>query len=566
MNRLPPLFDVNASFGKPCMADAEMPSVRDRLNSMNRLGVSRALIWNTESTQHHSLACNRAMLDEIRNTPGAAGRILPALTVSNLLLYEQDGLAALTEQFKAMPCRALRFTNVMGRLTLMQLEPVVRRLRRFKPFLVLRHDQASVPDLLEFAGEFPDVPVILTEVMWGPCVTVFDLMRRRRNILCDTSWLHTFGAIELIVKHFGADRLVFGTGYQSHNGAAIGALARANITEAQRRLIAHGNLDRLTGLPATPSVPWRWTANTLWPRFLSGKPIGADVVDAHGHLGPSAGYVLECQEEGVQLQAGLKAMDALGIRTMLLSGMQAIMGAPMEGNDLIESVLRPYAGRISAYVSFNPIHAEALLPRLDAYFAGPVFKGFKTLCAYWQVPITDKRFRPMWDYASRHRLPVLCHTWDDPFDSPAMFKDLVRRYPRVPFLLGHSGGGTAGRLEAEDLACRHRNVHLETCGSFCTPRTWEQTLRRVPARQVVFGTDGFVHGLEWELGRMLSLDLPDPVLLPILGGNMRRILASRRGTGSGLLNAAASGKPRSTPAATAGKRGTPLSPSKVSTR
>ena len=129
---------------------------------------------------------------------------------------------------------------------------------------------------------------------WGPCVTVFDLMRRRRNILLDSSWLHSAGAIEIVVKHFGADRLVFGTGWRSHNGAAIAALARARISDEERQKIAHGNLDRLTGLAGEPmpaAAPWM--GNTLWPRFVEGEPLDVDVVDAHGHLGPSGGYVLE---------------------------------------------------------------------------------------------------------------------------------------------------------------------------------------------------------------------------------------------------------------------------------
>ncbi len=524
---VPALFDVNASFGKPCAGEAEFPCIQDRLDTMDRLGISRALVWNTESLQNHALSSNQALIEEIRSTPGAAGRILPALTVSNLMTYERDGLASLVGQLKAMPCRALRFTNVMGRLTLMQLEPVMRQLRALKPVIILKHDQASVADILEFTAAFPGVSLVLTEVMWGPCVTVFDLMRRRKNVLCDTSWLHSFGAIELVVKHFGADRLIFGTGFKSHNGAAIAALARAQLTAAQRRLIAHGNLDRLTGLAATPPAASRPMANTLWPRFLEGKPLAVDVVDAHGHLGPSAGYVLEDQEERAQLQAGLKAMDRVGISTLLVSGMQAIMGAPVEGNALMEDILRPHAGRVWGYVGFNPLYADALVPKLDAYFAGPVFKGFKTLCGYWQVAITDKRFTPMWEYAQRHRLPVLSHTWDDTYNSPAMFKGLVKRYPRVPFLLGHSGGGTRGRLEAEALAQEHRNVYLEWCGSFCTPITWDETLRKVDPRQVVFGTDAMAHSFDWELGRLLSLDVPDDVLLPILGGNMRRILAMR---------------------------------------
>jgi predicted TIM-barrel fold metal-dependent hydrolase len=529
MKTLPVLFDANASFGKPSSGKAEFPSIQDRLDTMDRLGISRSLVWNVESVQNQALSSNQKLLDEIQRTPGASGRIFPALTVSNLMIYESDGLASLVKQMKAMPCRALRFTTVFGRLTLMQLEPVIRSIRKLKPFIILGYDQASVADILEFTAEFPDVSLILTQVFWSAEVTVFDLLRRRSNILIDISYLHTFQAIELLVKHFGADRLVFGTGLKSHNGAAIGALARADITEAQRKKIAHGNLDRLTGLKsANLPLPSPWKANTLWPRFLEGKPLGIDVVDAHGHLGPSAGYVLEAQEERQQLKACLHAMDAIGIQTFILSGMQALMGSPVEGNDLIESLLRPHADRIVGYLAFNPFYASELTPKFDAYFKGPVFKGFKTLCSYWRVDITDPRFEPMWAYANRHHLPVLNHTWDGGYNNPAMFKDLVKRYPNVSFLLGHSGGGDQGRQEAEALAQKHSNVYLEWCGSFCSTVLWEDTLRRVNPRQVVFGTDAMAHGFEWELARLLSLNVPDSILKPILGGNMRRILALRK--------------------------------------
>jgi predicted TIM-barrel fold metal-dependent hydrolase len=279
---------------------------------------------------------------------------------------------------------------------------------------------------------------------------------------------------------------------------------------------------------AHQTPPSRWKANTLWPRFLEGKPLGVDVVDAHGHLGPSGGYILEAQEERQQLKACLQSMDAIGIQTFILSGMQALMGSPVEGNDLIETILRPYSDRIVGYLAFNPFYASELTPRFDAYFKGPVFKGFKTLCSYWRVDITDPRFEPMWAYANRHHLPVLNHTWDGGFNGPAMFKDLVKRYPNISFLLGHSGGGDQGREEAEALAQKHSNVYLEWCGSFCSTVLWEDTLKRVNPRQVVFGTDAMVHGFEWELARLLSLDIPDSVLKPILGGNMRRILAQRK--------------------------------------
>ena len=529
MSKVPVLFDVNGSFGKKSTGQTDFPAIRDRLEHMNRLGINRSLVWNVESFQGHALSCNSRLIEEIQKTPGAEGRVIPALAVSALMCYEQDGVETLIRQMKSMGTRALRFTNVFSRLTLCQLEPVMRKIQRLKPFIVMRHDQASVPDILEFTAMFPEIPLVLTEVMWGPCVVVFDLMRRRKNIMVDNSWLHSGGAIEIVVKHFGADRLLFGTGHKSHNGAAIAALARADITDAQRQLIAYGNLNRLAGVKGTTKGNIsQSTGNTLWTRFLEGKPLGVDVVDAHVHIGPSGGYVLEAQEEGAQIAAALKAMKSIGIKTMIVSGLQALMGGPVEGNDLLESALRPHAKQFAGYVAFNPFYADELLAQLDRYFSGQVFLGFKTLCGYWGVTIDDKRFNPMWAYANRHHLPVLNHTWEGQHNSPAMLKDVVKRYPHVQFLLGHSGGGDAGRREAEELACKNRNVYLEWCGSFCSSMTWEETLRKVDYRQIVFGTDAMAHEINWELGRLLSLDVPEKTLAAILGGNMRRVLAMRK--------------------------------------
>ena len=522
-------FDVNGSCGKRARGDSDYPTLQDRLDFMNRFGIARSLVWNVEAEQNHAGAANQALVEWIRHTPGARGRIWPAFSVSGLMTYENRGIETLSALMKAEGARALRFANTLGLLSLRQLAPVMMGIREQNPFLVMGHDQAGVDDILDFTARFPDIPLILTNVGWGVCIKVFDLMRQRKNILLDHSWLHTCGAIELVVQHFGADRIVFGTGYPSQNGAALAALARAGISEDQRDQIACGNLERLTGLPPCVPVPVRAaTGNTLWPRFLEGRPVGVDTVDAHGHLGPSGGYVLEAQAEDEQAALAIRMMKAAGIETMMISGLQSLMGGPVSGNDLLEKVLKPHAGRLLGYVAFNPFYADELVPELDRYFAGSIFVGFKTLCDYWNVPITDSRFTPMWEYAQRHRLPVLSHTWDGRYDSPAQFKDLVRQYPDVSFLLGHSGGGERGRVEAVDLARNNPNVFLEWCGSFCCRTPWEKTLREVGAEQVVFGTDAMAHDIHWELGRLLSLDVPDEVLVPILGTNMRRILAMRR--------------------------------------
>ncbi|MFA5204669.1 MAG: amidohydrolase family protein [Lentisphaeria bacterium] len=529
MNTTPVLIDVNAVVGNSATGASEFPEIGDRLAFMDRLGISRALAWNTEARQNHALSSNQSLIDDIARTPEAKGRIIPALAVSGLMQYERNGIQTLKRQMIAGGTRALRFANVFGRLTLGQLEPVIRGVASLKPFIIMRHDESKVEDILEFTALFPDIPVVLTEVMWGPCIIVFDLMRRRKNILVDNSWLHSYGAVELVVEQFGAERLVFGTGYKSHGGAAIAQLARAELTDKDRQLVMHGNLERLLGLkgaakaaPVRPAKP----AASLWGRCLAGKTLGVDMIDAHFHLGPSGGYVLKDQEERSQVKPALQAMDALGMRTVLVSGFQAILGEPVAGNDLLEQVLLPHADRFKGYLGFNPFYADALVSQFDRYFSGPFFVGFKTLCSYWGVKTNDPRFRPMWAYANRHRLPILNHTWGK--EDILLLREVVKKYPHAHFLLGHAGGTDDGREEAEALAQKNPNVYLEWCGSFCTPASWEKTLQRVSPRQVVFGTDAMAHDIHWELGRLLSLDVPDKILIPILGQNLRRLLAARR--------------------------------------
>lgn len=527
-NKVPVLFDVNGSFGREAAGANDCPGMADRLAHLNRLGISRSLVWNVECSQNHALSSNDHTLAAIAGTGGARGRIYPALTVSGLMLYERDGVKTLKRQMEAGQTRALKFYNVFGRLSLSQISPVISFVRGLKPFVLLKDGAAPQDDILDFTARFPEVPVVITDVMWGSAIIAFDLMRQRKNIMLDISWFHTWDGIELAVSHFGAKRILFGTGYRCHNGAAIAALARAQIGESDRRLIAHGNLDRLMGMKTTAPVSAAGTDHVFWRRCLAGEQLGADCIDAHGHLGPSAGYVLEIQDEDGQIAAGKKVMDSLGMKLMVLSGLQALLGDPLFGNDLLAAKLRGHASHFAAYVVFNPFYADELVRHFESYFRNPLFVGFKTLCSYWKTPITDKRFEPMWRYANRHHLPVLNHSWGSDFDSPVMFDALAKKYPNVSFLLGHGGGSDKGRAEAEEMGKKHANVYLEWCGSFCTPRSWNDTLAIVGPRKVVFGTDAMAHGIYWELGRLLSLDVPDSVIRPILGENMRRILASRR--------------------------------------
>jgi predicted TIM-barrel fold metal-dependent hydrolase len=524
------LLDANGRFGCSASCPPDYPAAADLLAQLDRLGVSRSVVWDVESRDSNCPMSNHRLLDEIEKTPGAQGRLIPSFTISPTMIYERGALADLKKSMQEHKTRALRFTRGFTSFTLRQIEPMIQEIKSLKPVLFLHHGETDAVDILDFAEKFPEVSLILMEVGWSRYISVFDLMRQRKNILIETSWLHTWEAIEIIIEEFGAKRVIFGLGGKAHNGASIAAVSRATISDKDRELIAHGNLERLLGLKAVASTDHQTPGiqNKLWKRLLKNEKIDEELIDAHVHLGPGGMFVLREQTMKGQIVQGLEAMKNLGIKTMIVSGMQALMGDPVKGNLELEEALRPYGEQYKGYFVFNPYYEKELLEIMDSCFSRNVFVGFKISCDYWHVPVTDTRFNSMWDYANRHCLPILIHTWDGPFDSPALLTEIVKKYPDASFLLGHAGGGDAGRHEAEVIAEKNKNVYLEWCGTFCSSVPFEETLAKVGPHKVVFGTDGVCHSLIWELGRLLSLNVTEEAILPILGANMRKILERRK--------------------------------------
>ena len=527
------LFDANGSFGSGAKARPDLETPADLLAHMDRLGIARALVWHVAARDLNPTWGNRRLGQAIQATDGAEERLTPTYTIAPTMLYEPGAMEDLVGAMSSGQVRALWVFPGALRHNLDQVEPVIREVVQFRPVLFVEgRDSPDAHEFLALAERFRDVPMVYMQGMWGQLVTILDLMRRRENILTDTSWLHTPETIELIVKEFGAERALFSTGPKAHNGASIAALAYAEIGETERQLIAHGNLERLLGLGATePDMVRRMkdagSPGDSWMKFLAGEPVDADIIDAHAHLGPSGIAVVRRREMDEHIAYALQRMDRLNIRMTIASGMRALFSDPVEGNKELEASVRPYVDRFRGYLAFNPFYDRAMVPRFDEFFSGEFFVGFKVLCDYWRVPLTDPRFEPVWEYANLHRLPILLHTWEGAYNSPALLKEIVKDYPRAMFLLGHSGGGNAGRREAEELALSNDNVYLEFCGSFTSDIPWEETIARVGSTRVLFGTDETFHDPAWELGRLLSLGVPWETLLPILGRNTRRILAAR---------------------------------------
>ncbi|MCE5345176.1 MAG: amidohydrolase family protein [Bacteroidales bacterium] len=538
VTNLPPLFDCNKYIGPGFPQRPDFPRAADLLVHMNRLGIDRAVAWHTSARDLHPMAGNEQLIMEI-DAACAHDRIIPSFIIAPSMIDDPGVMDHFLDLVKTHHIHCFHFFPKKFGWSLQDISPVIKSVLPFKPVLFLDSFEniSKENGVLNFSEQFPQVSIIFTNAMWPHYKRLYELMEARPNIFVDISLLHTYRTIEYIIQRFGVERLIFGAGYKSNNGASIASLVHSEISPEHEQLIAHGNLERLLEIESPLSGSRPVEGDRLWHRLLRRERLGPEIIDAHTHH--SHGTMNWDDHDRLDFDGyvnhALRSMDSMGVRTMIVAEYELYPPDLTGGMTFFEKHLGSHGDRFRGYfcaLAFKAEYSEKMIPRLDEYFSRPYYVGFKMHNDHWSIPVTDPCFVPMWEYANAHRLPILLHTWEGNYNAPKMLKDIAPRYPDATIILGHSSSGD--RPDAEKLAQENPNVYLEWCGSFCNPADWCETLERLGNRRLVYGSDGVTwenqwgHSPAWEMGRLLSLNVPDETLLPILGDNMRGILSWRR--------------------------------------
>jgi hypothetical protein len=106
----------------------------------------------------------------------------------------------------------------------------------------------SITQAADMAARHPRLPLVLAELNYRQHRVLCSLLEERENVyLSMGSNYVTHGGIEDLVTRFGADRLLFGTGYpEAEMAAAISQLMYSRLSEEEKRRIGSGSWRRLT--------------------------------------------------------------------------------------------------------------------------------------------------------------------------------------------------------------------------------------------------------------------------------------------------------------------------------
>jgi len=249
--------------------------------------------------------------------------------------------------------------------------------------------------------------------------------------------------------------------------------------------------------------------------------LGWRIIDAHAHLGPWEGFYIPTPDA-----ATMVAMyDRLGINLAGLSSNLAVDSDYALGNERTAQAVHAFPKRLFGYVVPHPRYPQGVLPELRRGFDELGLRAIKLHPATHNYSVLEPACEDIWRFAEEREAIVLVHTWEgDERCRPKAFGQLAEAHPTVPFLLGHSGGGPAGRREAVEVAKAHSNLYLEICCSRLTSAELEYLVDGAGAERVIFGTDSPWIDPRPTLGRVAYANLADEQLRLILGENMARLL------------------------------------------
>jgi predicted TIM-barrel fold metal-dependent hydrolase len=242
---------------------------------------------------------------------------------------------------------------------------------------------------------------------------------------------------------------------------------------------------------------------------------GFRIFDTHCHMGAA-------RHTGRSKSAAdlIGHMDRQGIDRAVVIPYPVVSDFRRE-HDLIGAAVRENPGRLVGAACLDPYLPEAEfrreVRRCREEFG---FRALKLQPQYHGLNPFGELSGFFFETALENGMAVICHTGAGlPFSLPSLCMMPARNFPELTIIVGHAGGGIFVH-DAIVAAAFCPNILIEL--SSLMPHHVVEVLRRVPPGRLMIGSD-VPESAEVEIGKILTLDIPDADKREILYGTAARV-------------------------------------------
>ena len=230
------LFDANVRLG-PSGAQGHLALETDELLAeMDRFHIRAALVSHWTGEEYDAAAGNDALARDLR----------PRLEPAWAALPEMDALSALAR----LSPRAVRLTPGKKQhnfsLARWCSDPLLDYLEQSGVVTLVSSQDIGWDELASLLDDFPCLQLVLLDLGYRADRYLFPLLDRYPGLHFDSATYLAHRQLESFIGQRGAERVLFGSRLPLYTpGSALGVLASARISFADRLAVAGGNLRRL---------------------------------------------------------------------------------------------------------------------------------------------------------------------------------------------------------------------------------------------------------------------------------------------------------------------------------
>ena len=352
------------------------------------------------------------------------------------------------------------------------------------------------------------------------------------HVYIDTSWQVTPGSIELLVKHAGPEKVLFGSGVPVRPiRPALNMVLDANIGDEIKRKILSSNALRFLGRNSEANQ------TDLAPMELPQIMTPAtSPIDVHNHFGSIP-----------MISATVRDVDAIELLAKRYHMEYSVCSSYIAYHENIEAgnveMLRKIAGRPHLLGSpvINPTHLETSIKWLDMFKRNDRLAHATLMIDTVLARPGSEPYMKLFAEAAAREVPIFLNgpnrdlirvmSWPKgpglaPFegrsaaaDVVAMLLEIGQRHPNLPIILGHGMGE-----DGIELAQKTQNIYIELSGSYPEAGAVRRAIDRAGTNRIVFGSDQDVIVPAFALGIYYEANLNPVEDRKIMAENARRIL------------------------------------------
>lgn len=522
------LFDAHCMVGRHLKWDGEgLNSVKGLVSEMDHYGISEALVVDSLSREFHPFDGNLRILESTKSYPRihAAWSVLPSVLEETRRSPEQ-----FVQEMEKHDVQALFLypNQFFFNLSDWCIDPLMEPLAERKVPVFINpvevngrgsSDSTDWDSIVNLCKRWPDLPVIISE----------GRIRRSQRMLyrafdacpnlhleLSAYWLHR--GIEFITERWGANRIVFGSGWPKYGQhMTLVNLTTAQISDGDKKLIAGDNLRNL--LSWNKPVP---KVKVDFPKpedeFVEygrtgRRPKDMTFYDVHGHLGKfNAHYHIPDSK----IETVVEDLKYYGIEKVCVFSFAGVFGDEVFGNSIVSKDVKMNPDLFIGFTLLNPLRGEeemiAELERGDALG----MRGIKLIPTYQGYPVEGPLIEVACQWAHDHQQIIINHDWG----SAEQIEKLLSKYTDACFVAAHS----YRYRQYKNVIQKYPNLYVCSVPTL-TPRACEKVVAAIGADRFLFGTDLLDLPIGWGLGPILFARIRTDEKRLILKENLKEILS-----------------------------------------